>query len=133
MKRADFNKRMFYSGLTILPAVYPLVFIKSLLGNISVSTIMSLIVVALFLLFITNKYNKIYTVQGYIQRFIISVILLTVTGVTVILAPEKNNIMAGALMFLYMPSIFITFYLLLKSQPAKQAYKIYSEIYDKKT
>jgi len=69
--------------------------------------------------FFFNKYFKFFVKsEGFIKRLIWSFILVNVSMVIMTFAPEAKNAFAGAALFLYMPSMFISISMLTGSKAA---------------
>lgn len=130
---SEYHKGKLFAGITILPAMSPVIIIR-ILDEINAESIFIAIISLSFLLWVAlGQYNVIFKVSGYLKNFLISMALLTISGVITIYTPEKNNAFAGAFLFLFLPCGIYSWYLLNKSKSAIKAYEIYSNLYDKKT
>ena len=68
--------------------------------------------------FFYQSYSIFKSVRGFIKRVIISTILVSGSLYVAAISPEAKNAFAGAILFLFIPSMFISTYLLYKSKPA---------------
>lgn len=70
-------------------------------------------------LFFFHKYFKFFVKSdGFIKRLILSFLLVNASMVIMTFAPEAKNAFAGAALFLYMPSMFISISMLTGSKAA---------------
>jgi putative effector of murein hydrolase len=83
------------------------------------------------LFFFYQSYHIFNKVQGFIKRLIISTCQVSGSLAIAAISPENNNASSGALLFLLVPSLFISSYLLYKSRPALKVKVLYKRAYNK--
>lgn len=114
MEDLNFERKMAFS--LVPPVFYPGVVYGSLLhDNIEKFLIFTIVLgVAVFLLYPHIKVIK--CVKGFLPRYIIAMLLVSGSLITL----EHTNEKSGVIFFLFLPSMFISIYLLFKSAPAKE-------------
>lgn len=90
-------------------------------------TILALI--GLFIFY--QSYSLFKKCNGFLKRLIISTVLVSSSLVIEAISPEAQNASAGAFLFLVIPSLFISIYLLHKSKPALKVKALYQRAYNK--
>lgn len=120
-----------YILITFIPVLMPGFILYCLIqGNIDKALI--LLSIFCFSLFCYSRSSKIIrTVEGFISRMVWCSILLSVTLVIVAISPEAKNAFAGAVLFLYVPSLIISIFVLNRSRPAKELKEKLKIIYNK--
>jgi hypothetical protein len=103
---------------SLSPVLVPgFIFYTTIHGYYEKVFVFSLILLAGVYLF--NKYYKFFVkADGFIKRFIWSFVLVNTSMVIVTFAPEAKNALAGAVLFLYFPSMFISINMLTGSKVA---------------
>ena len=112
---------MMYPGI----AVY--LFLHNNFEKLFVFTIAALI----GMFFFYQSYSIFKSVQGFLNRVVISTLLVSGSWCIAAISPEANNAFAGAILFLFVPSMFISSYLLYKSKPALKVKALYKRAYNK--
>lgn len=120
-----------YILITFIPVLMPGFILYCLIqGNIDKALI--LLSIFCFSLYCYSRSSKIIrTVEGFISRMVWCCILLSVTLVIVAISPEAKNAFAGAVLFLYVPSLLISIFVLNRSRPAKELKEKLKIIYNK--
>jgi hypothetical protein len=77
--------------------------------------------------FFRRSYSIIKNVKGFLIRFYISMFLVSGSFIVVAISPEENNALAGAVLFLCLPSILISGYLLSKSKAALEVIELHKK------
>mgnify|MGYP001196633314 CR=1 FL=1 len=70
------------------------------------------------------NYSIFKSVRGFLKRVIISTLLVCGSLCVAAISPEAKNTFAGAILFLFVPSMFISTYLLYKSKPALNIFSL---------
>ena len=81
--------------------------------------------------FFYQSYSIFKRVQGFLKRVIISTLLVSGSMCIAAISPEAKNAFAGAVLFLVVPSVFISSYLLHKSKSALKVKVLYKRAYNK--
>lgn len=120
-----------YILITFIPVFMPGFILYCLVqGNIDKALI--LLSIFCFSLYCYSRSSKIIrTVEGFISRMVWCCILLSVTLVIVVISPEAKNAFAGAVLFLYVPSLLISIFVLNRSRPAKELKEKLKVFYNK--
>jgi len=107
--------------------MYPgLVFVALSDGNFEHIIVFSIAaIIAVY--FFRRSYSIIRNVKGFLLRFYISMFLVSGSFIVVAISPEENNALAGAVLFLCLPSILISGYLLSKSKSALEVIKLHKK------
>ncbi|KID56344.1 hypothetical protein JF50_19085 [Pseudoalteromonas luteoviolacea] len=106
---------------SLSPVMIPgLIFYTSVHGYYDKAFVFSLIFLSGSYLFI--QYYKFFVkADGFIKRIVLSFFLVNTSMVIMTFAPEAKNGFAGAALFLYMPSMFISIRMLTVSKAAHKA------------
>ena len=101
-----------------MPVILPgFVFYTLVHGNYEKAAVLSLVlIIALFHFY--KLLNIFVKAKGFIKRFIWSFILVNASMVISSYAPEAKNAFAGAVLFLFVPSMLIANSMLTNSKPA---------------
>ncbi|MBA6357954.1 MULTISPECIES: hypothetical protein [unclassified Colwellia] len=126
-KLLDYKLTFTLSILMMYPGVAFLLVSNQRIEKLLVFTLAVLIGGFLFY----QSYNIFKSVQGFLKRFFISTFLVSGSLCIVAITPEAKNASAGAFLFLFIPSLFISIYLLYKSKPALKVKALYKRAYNK--
>jgi ABC-type multidrug transport system permease subunit len=92
-------------------------------------TVSLLASVALY--FFIKNYRVFGEVKGFIKRVLISTFIVSGSVMIAAVSPVEKNALAGAVFFLFLPSVFISNYLLTKSKPALKVLVLCNQAYNK--
>jgi len=109
------------------PGVAVYLFLHNSFEKLFIFTVIALIGVFFFY----QSYSIFISVQGFLKRVIISTLLVNGSLYIAAISPESKNAFAGAILFLFIPSMFISNYLLYKSKPALKVKALYKRAYNK--
>jgi len=126
------HKGISYANSTFVPVFSPSLFFSGIYeGNPNI-VFMSLFIIGLGAWYFYKSYEIFKNVPGFIKRLIIASILFTAASIFITVTPEGHNTKIAVIFYFGIPCWLISAYLIFKSGPAKQAYKLWSKDYDKK-
>ena len=126
-KFLDYKLTFTLSILFMYPGIAVYLFLHNNFEKLFVFTVAAFIGVFFFY----QSYSIFKSVRGFIKRVIISTILVSGSLYVAAISPEAKNAFAGAILFLFIPSMFISTYLLYKSKPALKVKELYKRAYNK--
>ena len=126
-KLLDYKLTFTLSILFMYPGVAVYLFLHNGFEKLFVFTIAVLIGVFFFY----QSYSIFKSVQGFLKRLTVSTFLVSGSLCVAAISPEAKNAFAGAILFMFVPSIFISNYLLYKSKPALKVKALYKRAYNK--
>jgi hypothetical protein len=109
------------------PGVAVFLFLHNNYEKLFIFTIAALVGVFLFY----QSYSIFKSVQGFLKRLAISTFLVSGSLCVAAISPEAKNAFAGAILFLFIPSLAVATYLLYKSKPALKVKALYKRAYNK--
>jgi len=126
-KLLDYKLTFTLSILMMYPGTAFYLYLHGSFDKLFILTVVALIGAFLFY----QSYSIFNSVEGFIKRMIISTFLVSGSLYITTITPEAENAFAGAILFLFVPSIFISNYLLYKSKPALEVKALYKRAYNK--
>ena len=117
----DYKLTFMFTILIMYPGLAFALFLHDSFGKLLVFSVVALI--GLFLFY--KDYSIFNDVKGFFKRLVISIILVSGSYSIASISPEAKNAFAGAILFLFIPSLFVSNYLLYKSKPALKVKALY--------
>jgi hypothetical protein len=111
--------------------MYPGVAVYLFLHNSFEKLFIFTVAVLIGVFFFYQSYSIFKSVKGFLKRLIISTFLVSGSLCIAAISPEAKNAFAGAILFLFVPSVFVSNYLLHKSKPALKVKALYKRAYNK--
>lgn len=126
-KLLDYKLTFTLSILFIYPGVAIYLFLHNGFEKLFIFTVAALIGIYFFY----QNYSIFKSVQGFLKRLTISTFLVSGSLCVAAISSEAKNAFAGAILFMFVPSVFISNYLLHKSKPALKVKALYKRAYNK--
>ena len=126
-KLLDYKLTFTLSILFMYPGVAVYLYFHNSFEKLFIFTVLALVGVFFFY----QSYSIFKRVQGFLKRVIISTLLVSGSMCIAAISPEAKNAFAGAVLFLVVPSVFISSYLLHKSKSALKVKVLYKRAYNK--
>ncbi len=123
MRKYQYGKELGF--ITIMPLMYPYLAFGMLRKDILAFALVTSVAVVGFFFFIKLYKGLFRQVRGYMKRFTIASILINTSGILMLSVKDGSEAFAAIFVFLFLPSVLISLYLIFGNKPAKKVQRLY--------